>query len=185
MRSFLFLLMLFPASLTAQTGSSSAASPDAEQMSIYRSFLLTYTQGGPRVVLNISQDIVKFEPEDYDRKDCLAGFSDDALKTSRPGTFTAGAFPEHHMVDPKHHEGSDPGDAIRKGDSVDHAVREGFSRALFTFSDVVFDKDHLHAAFRYSFHCGALCGHGATIVFEKGKNGVWKQSKRNCGSWIS
>lgn len=181
--SFPSLLLLSSCTL-AQSTAPIAYSPSGEQMMVYRAFLADYAKAEPKMTLNISLQFGAFTPEDYDRKSCLAGFSNDAIAASRPGVFDFGAFPTQRLVDPKTHKRSDPGDAIRKGDSVDHAVNEGFARGLFTFSDVIFDKDHTHAAFSYSFVCGALCGHGGVVVFEK-KGDRWQQSKRNCGSWIS
>lgn len=78
---------------------------------------------------------------------------------------------------------SDPGMGIRKGQSVDEAVANGFRNGLFTFSEIQFDKKHEHAILKFSFHCGSLCGHGGTVVLTKSKDG-WKQSGE-CGRWIS
>jgi hypothetical protein len=91
-------------------------------------------------------------------------------------------------VDPeKQHkaiEESDPNNAIRRGQDVKIAVDAGFTAGLLTLSEVAFDKKHQHAAMSFSFVCGGLCGHGGTIVFKK-ENGKWKESKRQCSSWIS
>jgi hypothetical protein len=78
---------------------------------------------------------------------------------------------------------SDPGMGIRKGQSVEEAVDNGFRNGLFTFSEIQFDKKHEHAILKFSFHCGMLCGHGGTVVLTK-KDGVWKQTSE-CGNWIS
>ena len=82
-------------------------------------------------------------------------------------THLSDAFPTDkvHLVDPGKHEISDPGNAIGEGQSVDDAVEAGFKAGLFTFSEVVFDTAHTHAALNYTFHCGSLCGHGGTVVF--------------------
>ena len=80
-----------------------------------------------------------------------------------------------HLVDPneqkKEVEKNDPGKAIRKGISVDDAVRNGFAHALFTLSEIWFDKDHEHAIVSYRFWCGSLCGNGGTeVLVRKGAN---------------
>jgi hypothetical protein len=66
---------------------------------------------------------------------------------------------------------------------VGDAVEKAFHTALFTFSEIVFDKQHRHAVLSYSFHCGELCGHGSTLVLKK-TNGKWRTAKL-CGGWVS
>jgi hypothetical protein len=75
------------------------------------------------------------------------------------------------LVDPQRQrkavQSNDPGNAIRQGEDVDNAVAAGFAAGLLTLSEVVFDKEHRYAAMNFSFVCGGLCGHAATLVFEK------------------
>jgi len=73
---------------------------------------------------------------------------------------------------------------MREGKSVEDAVRNAFATGLFSMSEIAFDKDHHHAVVSYSFWCGFLCGHGKTVVFEK-VNGMWRNTNRNCGGWVS
>jgi hypothetical protein len=66
---------------------------------------------------------------------------------------------------------------------LDDSLKLAFHSALFSFSEVVFDKQHRRAVLSYSFVCGSLCGHGNTVVLVKsGQN--WKISK-HCGGWVS
>ena len=91
------------------------------------------------------------------------------------------------LVDPDAHgkevRDNDPGDAIRRGADVNDAVKGGFAHGLFTLGEIRFDRSHTHAIVSFSFWCGALCGHGATMIMEK-RDGSWVRQK-NCSGWIS
>lgn len=66
---------------------------------------------------------------------------------------------------------------------LDQSVIEAFNTGLFTLSEIVFDKQHLHAVVAYSFVCGGLCGNGNTLLLKKvGRK--WVIRKR-CGGWVS
>jgi hypothetical protein len=92
------------------------------------------------------------------------------------------------LVDPddqrKEIGNNDPGKAIRNGTSVDEAVTNGFHHALFTFSEIQFDKEHNSAVVSFSIVCGRLCGNGSTMVMKRQSNGEWKRI-RSCGGWVS
>jgi hypothetical protein len=92
------------------------------------------------------------------------------------------------LVGPKKHakiaRANDPDKTIREGKSVENAVKDAFATGLFSMSEIAFDKDRHYAVVSYSFWCGSLCGHGATVVFEK-VNGEWRNANRNCGGWVS
>jgi len=74
----------------------------------------------------------------------------------------------------------DPQDGMRKGQSVESAVKSGFDTGLLTLSEIIFDVNRKRAAFHYSFYCGGLCSHSETVVYEK-RRGIWKPSKNSCG----
>ena len=92
------------------------------------------------------------------------------------------------LVDPRKQgkivHSNDPSNTIRKGKSVENAVADAFATALFSMSEIAFDKEHHFGVVSYHFWCGSLCGNGSTIVFEK-IHGEWKNANRNCGGWIS
>jgi hypothetical protein len=96
-------------------------------------------------------------------------------------------FTAMKLVDPKTHarivHSNDPSNTIRKGRPVKDPVEAAFNTALFSMSEIAFDKEHRFAAVRYSFWCGSLCGHGSTLVFRKTK-GEWRKL-RDCGGWVS
>ncbi|HZP33675.1 MAG TPA: hypothetical protein VFB23_09985 [Candidatus Acidoferrales bacterium] len=54
---------------------------------------------------------------------------------------------------------------------------------LLRLSEIAFDSRHQYAVLNYDFHCGVLCGRGATVVFRKA-GPTWKRL-RSCGEWIS
>jgi predicted outer membrane lipoprotein len=92
------------------------------------------------------------------------------------------------LVDPKKQaaivRANDPDEAISRGEDVEDAGRDAEASALFSMSEIAFDRDHRYAIVSYSYWCGGLCGQGATLVFEKIRN-EWKSTKRFCGGWIS
>jgi hypothetical protein len=73
---------------------------------------------------------------------------------------------------------------MRHGRPVDNAVSNAFAHGLFSMSEIVFDRGHLHAIVMYGFHCGLLCGNGATLVLDK-VSGEWKVRDLACGGWVS
>ena len=79
----------------------------------------------------------------------------------------------------------DPGKAIRAEKTIDQAVSGGFENGLLTLSEIAFDRTGHFAIMKISFYCGGLCGHGSNIVFEKTRDGQWKQTKRQCSGWVS
>jgi len=187
MKLLLLLLALSPVFAYAQKEKPvpiSTQPVDQERLAIYQTFLASHFGKDSKAGLNISQTTSPFRPGDYDAKGCLAGFQPDDLKVSAVHSFGADAFPGQHLVDPAKHKARDPEDAIKHGQTVDKAVEEGFVHALFSFSEIVFDASHTHAAFSYSLYCGRLCGNGGTVVYEL-TNGKWQSSSRSCGFWIS
>jgi hypothetical protein len=187
MRRAPVFLALCVVSAIAQQAPKPAVSPEAlgsERMGIYRSFLDRYDNGSGST-LNIAQSTVAFEPREFD-KSCLKEFKADDLAVRVLHNFAPDAFAERkvRLVDPAKHKRQDPDDALLRGETVDQALADGFAAGLFTFSEVVFDSSHTHAAFSYAFVCGRLCGHGATIVYDL-QDGKWKQSKVGCSSWVS
>lgn len=79
---------------------------------------------------------------------------------------------------------NDPGNPKNRSKSVKDAVDDAFATGLLSVSEIAFDKGHTHALVSYRFWCGALCGSGATYLFEK-VDGEWKKSAQTCGGWIS
>jgi hypothetical protein len=87
---------------------------------------------------------------------------------------------------------NDPQDLIRRSidgresvteKQINDSVVRAFQTAIFTFSEIGFDKHHSHAIVSYSFYCGMLCGNGTTLILRK--TGIkWKVSK-TCGGYVS
>ena len=166
----------------AVTFSGQPVAPD--RAAVYQAFVAGYMADpdGPKT-LNVAMVTSAFAPDEGDIKGCMSKFPQGKPLTevhSLKGVFGSNVI----LVDPKAHQLQDPGDAIRKGTSVDEAVRKGFDSALLTISEILFDESHTHAALYYSFQCGSLCGNGGTLIFELNK-GKWVRSKLSCGTWIS
>jgi len=78
----------------------------------------------------------------------------------------------------------DPADLMAEGQSVESAVASAFGHGLMTLSAISYDESRTMAAFNYSFVCGALCGSGGPVVFERTTSG-WVEIDAQCVSWIS
>jgi hypothetical protein len=127
----------------AQDATAPKLSPEpisSERMSIYRDFLSSYNNGS-KSTLNVSQVTENLHSSDYDATGCLKDFKKSDFSLSVIHSFSPDAFPKEQvrLVNPKTHKRADPGDAIRKGASVDDAVDAGFASGLFTFSEIAFD----------------------------------------------
>ena len=126
-----------------------------------------------------------------EKKDCEMGLDLEPPPTGvhriRPEDADLIAPGIFHLIDPdsgsKEVKKNDPENSIRNGGSVDGAVENGFAHGLFTLGEVRFDKSHTHAIVSFSFVCGGLCGHGATLVMKKTAKG-WERSNA-CENWIS
>jgi hypothetical protein len=171
-----------------------------EQIAVYRAVIEYYAKGSDGA-LNLAS---RTEPLDQSRalsdKACFKGIQLEVAKTSllvvhrldpsvAPKTRIA-------MVDSDRQqemiEKNDPQNLVKKviddhesvtDKQVDEAVKQALETALFTLSEIVFDKEHRRAVVAYSFVCGTLCGNGSTLVLRKGGNG-WEVVKR-CGEWVS
>ena len=124
--------------------------------------------------------------------ECLKGIH---LESSAPAfhsfhSLTQDILPGKGMilVDPQRQAAivreNDPDRTMRMGKTVNEAVRDAYETGLFSLSEIAFDQHHQYALVSYNYRCGALCGDGATLVFEK-IGGEWRETKRRCGGWIS
>src|SRR5579872_4511808 len=194
-RRILRLIVPFIAlfALAADTKPTVSQSPmDADQAAVYHAFLGSYSNGS-KARLNLSKITSPFDLEEERGAACLRGIELDAKSQADSAVHEfdpqiVSTEKNIQLVDPQNQrkavQSNDPGNAIRHGEDVDHAVAAGFASGLLTLSEVMFDKEHRYAVMNFSFVCGGLCGHGATVVFEK-KNRQWKESKRQCSSWMS
>ncbi len=169
----------------------SQSSMDPDQIAVYRAFLMAYTKGNKPVHLNLALRTSPLSPSEGTTERCLKGISVDFTYTSSTIHEFDPQIPlsaNIRLVDPDEQattiQSNDPGKTIQQGESVSRAVDHAFTSALLTLSEVAFDKRRQYAVMAFTFRCGRKCGHGATLVFEK-HNGKWKESNRECGSWIS
>jgi hypothetical protein len=170
----------------------------SDEIAIYRAVLQRSVPDDSSAAgtLNVSSTTYPLNPNSpmsgLSDSDCLKGIQLDNIATASRSfhELSPDVLPNNHarLVDPKKQQkvvhGNDPSKTIRNGKSVDSAVKDAFGTALFSLSEIAFDKDRTHAVISYSFWCGSLCGNGATWVFEKVGN-EWKKSDSSCGSWIS
>jgi hypothetical protein len=167
----------------------------ADEITIYRAVLRQYVSHEPGW-LNVSATTYPLDSiSPMNRlldEECLKGIKLEKLDEVARSfhDLTAEVLPGENMrlVDSSKQgkivRGNDPGKTMRKGKSVDSAVKEAFATGLFSVSEIAFDEGHHYAVVSYRFWCGSLCGNGAALVFEK-VGGEWKRTDRNCGGWVS
>ncbi len=166
-----------------------------DEVAIYKTVLQQYLAGSARQRLNVSVRTYPFDPNSHPGSvgvDCLRGIELQDLQkvahTFHVLTFGVLTLKNTRLVDPDKQSEivreNDPDKTMREGKSVSEAVNEAFSTGLFSLSEIAFDKEKRHAVVSYSYRCGALCGQGSTLVFEKVGNS-WKKMDRRCGGWIS
>jgi len=163
-----------------------------EQLAVYRVVLKRYLSGDTGA-LNLSIHTVPVATEGpFAGHNCSSGIAMEATQPNiihslRSEDLAALGLPSLHLVDPdqqgKTVKKNDPGKAIRRGIPVDNAVKNGFANALFSLSEVWFDKTHQHAIVSYGFWCGRLCGNGGSLVLMK-KGDDWSVQSQ-CGGWVS
>lgn len=167
---------------------------DADEVGIYKAVIEQWNSNDP-ATLNVSSETFFLDTtfsSETSECGCWAGFSpDNLLKASHSfHILTENDLPKKgvRLVHPREQNAivarNDPGVTIRDGRTVEDAVDTAFANGLFSMSEIVFDKEHLHALVSYAFHCGALCGSGATWILEK-VDGQWKKADRACGGWVS
>jgi hypothetical protein len=187
--------LLHPAGSQAQKATKSTEKLTPDEVAIYRAVLQQYApdKSGAPGTLNVSATTYPLDPNSpFSDGGCLKRLQPDNLATASRSfhELSQNIFPNDvaRLVDPKKQtrivHDNDPDKTIRKGRSVDMAVKEAFGTALFSLSEIGFDKERTHAIVSYRFWCGSLCGNGATLIFEK-VGGEWKKTGTSCGDWIS
>ncbi len=191
------LPMLAPSQEQSPTVSDQPLNPD--QIAIYRAFLRGYNNGSGDP-LNVATKTVALRLEEDEQKGCLKGI---VFEDIEPAAKTVHVFRAENLqaknvrlVEPdaqtKIVEENDPQRLVHAAidgrvvsdRQLDEAVTNAFRTALLQVSEIAFDKTGRFAVMQFSFYCGSLCGHGGTLVFEKRK-GRWRQTKRECGGWVS
>jgi hypothetical protein len=163
-----------------------------EELVVYRAVLTSWYESD-KTAINLADQTnpINSDDDSFD-KACLKGLVLEKTNPNEVHRFRAEdtvqlGFINLRLVDPelqaKEVRENDPGNAIRKGGSVDDAVDKGFAHGLFTLGEIQFDQSHTHALVPFRFWCGRLCGNGSTMLMEK-KGGVWRQ-KTQCGGWVS
>ena len=172
-----------------------AATPlSADEVAIYAAVLRYYSDNHD-IALNVSQNTYPLDlnsPMNHLQAECLKGIQLEnlAIVSRSFHQLPPDVLPGKRMklVDPKKQarivHSNDPSNTIHKGAPVKDAVESAFSTALFSISEIAFDKERHFAVVSYQFWCGSLCGQGSTFVFKKIK-GEWRNMDRNCGGWIS
>ncbi len=178
----------------AQDEPKPAVNPEpltAEQVAVYQAVVTQWMGNDKRQVNLAHQTDPPCGLNASDDKECGKGLELEPVPATvhhiRPKDAEQIAPGRFHLIDPdsgsEEVKKNDPENNIRNGGSVDSAVENGFAHGLFSLGEIRFDKSHTHAIVSFSFVCGRLCGHGATIVMKKTAKG-WERSS-DCENWIS
>lgn len=193
------LLAFFLASVIGNAISGEAIKSDvplsADEIAIYKTVLQQYVARKGQNQLNVSVRTYPFDPTSHPGSvtaDCVRGIALQDLQSAAHKfhvlTHNVLTVKNARLVDPNKQaeivRKNDPDKTMREGKSVSQAVNEAFSTGLFSLSEIAFDKEKRHAVVSYSYRCGALCGNGSTLVFEKVGNS-WRKMDGHCGGWIS
>lgn len=189
------LIFAFPLSAVAQDDQKKPeVSKDPltpEQLAVYRAVLADYIGTDGDASLNLARQTVPLDPSDS--KNCVKSIRPRADKSVHTFDSATDLGVKVVLVDPEAQAATvkenDPGKLIQdtagnvSQGQLEGAVKTAFKTALFTFSEIAFDKLHRYAIVSYSFYCGGLCGNGATVVLQRSGK-TWKV-KRACSNWIS
>lgn len=165
---------------------------DADEVAIYKVVIQQWNSNDP-ATLNVSDKTFPLDTtfsSETAECGCFAGLSAESLLRGSHSfhTLTENDLPRNgiRLVHPREQivAQNDPDMTIREGRPVKDAVDNAVANGVLSMSEVVFDMERHHALVSYAFHCGALCGSGATWIFEK-VNGQWKRTDRECGGWVS
>jgi hypothetical protein len=194
----IFALGIFPpaAHSSEQRPPAKSATPlNADEIAIYRAVLQHYVPQAS-ASLNVSATTYPFDSASpmnpISHGECLKGIElenlDVVSRSFHDLTPDVLLGKNMRLVDPNKQRkivrDNDPDKTMREGKSVNGAVADAFSTALFSMSEIAFDDGHHYAVVSYRFWCGSLCGNGSTLVFQKfGEE--WRKTERRCGSWVS
>jgi len=156
-----------------------------DELDVYEAVLASWLQGA-RTPQMVAEQLDKAPTlSDPEKKNCGSGLSFVAPGDDRPGALAGVQFRKARikLVDGTQWKWRDPADAIRKGTSVDAAVKEGFAHSLIRLSRVAFTPDRQDALVAFGMTCGSLCGSGSTVHLHK-KGSVWSIVER-CSQWLS
>jgi hypothetical protein len=180
-RFLIAVLLVISSGSVAQENAPKPRVSDApltsEQIAVYRAVLAVYLKGSDRVpnLANITQ------PLDGADIACLRGLNVEVAKRSASVIHRIGlslvADKRVVLVDPDRQQETikenDPQNLMKKAiddrqkiteGQLDRSIKSAFDSGLFTLSEIVFDKEHLHAVVSYSFVCGGT----AILWFSKG-----------------
>jgi hypothetical protein len=186
----ILVLALTLTALCCQSPAQESVPEDAR--AIYKAFLASYYHGSSGV-MNIANQTEIFRPGlgfgDDSAGSCLKEVHIPPSPSKQIHVLDASIVPDGfkaRFVSARDTERSlrDPGDAIKRGESVDDAVEKGVAKGVTTLSEIVFNTDRTRAVMSYSFVCGSLCGNGGARLFER-HHGKWTAGKRVCGEWVS
>ncbi len=187
--AFLSSLIVVSASASAAFASGLAAetSIGQDEMAVYETVLASWLEGGSDKQLVNEKLSAPPLASDPNLKECTDGlhFSQNASSALTQKTLAGVQFKRNgiQLIDGSRWNPNDPQQAISKGESVDTAVKEGFSHSLISFSQITFSDDRRDALVGFGMVCGSLCGSGATMHLHS--DGTRWEVVNRCRNWIS
>jgi len=146
------------------------ATPTVEEVTVYKVFMADFAAGnGSAQVADVTYPL----PVDNANR-CLHGIK---LEKSDAASLDAHTLPQEIIPDAHRFR------LVTIGSASEHQERLFPLSGLLRLSGIAFDTRHQYAVLNYDFHCGILCGKGATVVFQK-VGPTWKRL-RSCVEWIS
>ena len=173
----------------------------AEQIAVYRAMLQAYTKGNKDAALNISNVTHPLDETGKFTGGCPKSSGTAESKPSEPPVVhrmdsAVALNSKMVLVDPERQADvirkNDPQNALKNADKdhqppsdsdLDQSLKTAFSTQLFSFSEIVFNKQHTRAILEYGSVCGWLCGGGATVILKK-VQGQWNVGE-TCSIWMS
>lgn len=173
----------------------------AEQIAVYRAMLQSYTRDNKDAALNISNVTYPLNVNGKFTGGCPKGPGATDSKSSEPPVVhrmdpAVALNSKMVLVDPERQADvirkNDPQNALKNADKdhqppsdsdLDQSLKTAFSTQLFSFSEIVFNKQHTRAILDYGSVCGWLCGGGATVILKK-VQGQWNVGE-TCSIWMS
>ncbi len=163
-----------------------------EQIDIYRAVLLEYTKGDP-VAMKLASRTEPYRIDSTVSDNCFrdvprpANVEHPLVHRMDPGVALSDRM---HLVNAgqqgptiNEEEISNHGRAGAPLPKAGEPTAQPIATELFTFSEIIFNKDHTRALVQYEYYCGGMCGDGGSMILQK-EGGQWSLRGR-CSYWIS
>jgi hypothetical protein len=187
--AFAIAVASVPAAACGEQASSHSLVADSsispQEVAIYEVVLAAWLgkeRGRQFVNQELSAPPSKSDPE---LAECTKGFDFSVAAPDQRKSLAGVQFKRKgiELIDGSKWKPADPEQGIASGESIESAVKEGFSKSLVSFSQIAFSRDGDDALVSFGMVCGGLCGSGSTIHLHKAATG-WA-IVGHCREWES